>query len=117
MWHQGAYDEATELLEQALVIFQQLGDQYGIANTLNGMAIIETYRLAYDHATELFQQCIHIHQQLNNQRGIARIVFVVIHILMTAGRRCIKVIAHGRYAVVLFIKRVTDSNHKFCTFL
>ena len=65
------YSAARGLYLEALDIDRAIGDQRGIANTLIGLADMETAIGAYDTAEPMFQQAIQIMQQIGDQGGVA----------------------------------------------
>ncbi len=65
------YPTARAVYGEALAIYQQVGDQSGIATTLTGLGDMELAIGAYDTAEPMFQQAADIFQQLGDQRGVA----------------------------------------------
>jgi tetratricopeptide (TPR) repeat protein len=68
---QGNYDQALEAYRKSLEIFQRIGDQRGIADTLNNAANVRAERGDYEQALEGHRRCLEILQRIGDQRGMA----------------------------------------------
>ena len=69
--HQGAYDRAVALYEEALARFQERGEKPGIAAALAGLGVSRLYQGEYRRAAALYEQQLTLERELGNQRGIA----------------------------------------------
>jgi len=67
----GRYDEATRHYEGSLAIRRELGDQRGIAATLNNLGIVYLYQGDYERAEPLFWEALSLLRKLGFERGIA----------------------------------------------
>ena len=65
------YPVSRTLHEEALAIYQQLGDQRGVANALIGLGDMELAIGVYETAESRFQQAVRIMQHLGDQDGVA----------------------------------------------
>ncbi|MCP4455783.1 MAG: tetratricopeptide repeat protein [Planctomycetes bacterium] len=70
-WRQGDYAQCQELAWQAREFAVQLGDQRGIANSLNSLGLIAYFKGEYATARDYQQQSLAIGQAIDDQRGIA----------------------------------------------
>lgn len=62
---------ATPLAEQALALWRQLGDRWGIANTLNLLGAIARARGAYDEAVPRFEEAARLFDALGDRAWAA----------------------------------------------
>jgi len=65
---------AQALYEQALIIFRELGDRWGIAGTLADLGSLARELRNYSRAHTLFRESIKIFQELDHKRGVARLL-------------------------------------------
>ena len=65
---------ARTLYEQALAIFRELGDRWGIAGTLADLGSLAREEGNYPAARSLYRESIKIFQELDHKRGIARLL-------------------------------------------
>jgi tetratricopeptide (TPR) repeat protein len=71
---QGDSAAAGTLYEQALEIFRELGDRWGIAGTLADLGSLAREQGNYAGARTLYSQSIRMFQELDHKRGIARLL-------------------------------------------
>jgi predicted ATPase/DNA-binding SARP family transcriptional activator len=64
-------EEARRLFEQSLALYHELGDQWGTANALDGLAGVARSLGPYDEAKQLDKESLAIRQALGDQRGVA----------------------------------------------
>lgn len=69
-------------LDQALAIYQQLGDKHGIASVWLQRAVFAESRMDYIKAQEYAQQALDIHRQLGDDEGIGYDAMVIGRALM-----------------------------------
>jgi hypothetical protein len=62
------------LYEQALAIFRELGDRWGIAGTVADLGSLAREQGDYSQAHSLYRESIKIFQELEHKRGIARLL-------------------------------------------
>ncbi|MDY7004366.1 MAG: tetratricopeptide repeat protein [Cyanobacteriota bacterium] len=67
----GKFDEALESYEKVLAIRQELGDQAGIAQTLNNMGDVYVNQREYAEALDVLQQALTIRRKINDRPGIS----------------------------------------------
>jgi non-specific serine/threonine protein kinase len=68
---QGEYETARAHCEEALPIFQQLGDRRGIATSFNELGVIAQYQGEYAAARQLLEQSLAIKRELGDDWLIA----------------------------------------------
>ena len=68
---QGDYPAARARHEESLAIRRQLGDQRGVAFSLNNLANVSNEQADYDLARSLYEESLAIRRQLGDRRGIA----------------------------------------------
>jgi hypothetical protein len=71
---QGESVAARTLYEQALAIFRELGDRWGIAGTVADLGSLAREQGDYSQAHSLYRESIKIFQELEHKRGIARLL-------------------------------------------
>ena len=69
--NKGDYNLASEKLNQALEIQNELGDRSGIASTLVNMGNIHGLKGEYDDALEKYNEALEIQNELGDRSGIA----------------------------------------------
>lgn len=67
----GAYAQATTYLEQALPLYQALGDPEGTAAVLNNLGVIAADQGAYGRARDLYRRSLDTARQLDDPRSYA----------------------------------------------
>ncbi|NEN91162.1 MAG: tetratricopeptide repeat protein [Okeania sp. SIO3H1] len=67
----GKFDEALESYEKVLAIRKELGDQAGIAQTLNNMGDVYVNQREYAQALDVLQQALTIRRKINDRPGIS----------------------------------------------
>jgi non-specific serine/threonine protein kinase len=67
---QGAYDQATAFLEEALGLFRDLGDRGGVANVLNTLGVVAYEQEETSRAQALFEEAMGEFRALDNPWGI-----------------------------------------------
>ncbi len=70
-FYQSDYEQAKDLYQQSLAIWQELDDQLGISKSFNNLAIVASSQSNYEQAEELFQQSLTIKKHLGDQFGIS----------------------------------------------
>ena len=72
-WYvRGDYPKALNYYKQSLKIDEQIGDQIGIAATLNNIGLIYACQGYYPTALDYYAQDLKIEEQIGNQKGIAK---------------------------------------------
>ena len=67
----GDYDTARTRYQQALAIFEALGDRAGMATTYHQLGVLAQARGDYDTARKLYQQALAIFEELGGRAGMA----------------------------------------------
>ena len=70
-YHQGDYPSARTLDEESLVIRRQLGDQKGIAASLNNLGLVACDRGDFSSARAFYEESLAIKRALGDRSGIA----------------------------------------------
>jgi predicted ATPase/DNA-binding SARP family transcriptional activator len=65
------YDQANSWYEEALLLRQEIGDDAGVAEVLNGMGLIARNRGELDRAEDLHERALSILQRTEQRRAIA----------------------------------------------
>jgi predicted ATPase/Tfp pilus assembly protein PilF/predicted Ser/Thr protein kinase len=68
---QGDYTQAFNLLAQALELYEELGDRWGIAQTLNAIGYAEHEQGHYERATDYYQRSLALFRELGDTRATA----------------------------------------------
>ncbi|TET90784.1 MAG: tetratricopeptide repeat protein [Methanomassiliicoccales archaeon] len=71
-WDKGEYDEALEHYEKSLEIMSMMGDEEGVARSLNNMGNVYLHRGEYDKALEQFHKSLGIAEKSGDLGLIAR---------------------------------------------
>ncbi|MFN8445924.1 MAG: tetratricopeptide repeat protein [Caldilineaceae bacterium] len=71
-FRQGDLEDAHRYLQEGLALFQTVEDEYGIADILQMMAVIEMDRGEYVLGRQHLEESLRLSQQLNDLPGIAR---------------------------------------------
>jgi DNA-binding CsgD family transcriptional regulator/tetratricopeptide (TPR) repeat protein len=71
---QGDYAEAERLYRDALVLFEALGDEVGIASTTNNLGVLALDQGQYDLARERYEAAMEQFQQLGQENRVAAIL-------------------------------------------
>jgi tetratricopeptide (TPR) repeat protein len=68
---QSDYTAARTLHEESLRLYQDAGEQQGMANVLSNLAMLAYNQRGYPEAAKRFRDCLQLHRELGNRRGIA----------------------------------------------
>lgn len=68
----GDRQEARRLLGQSLALYQELDDQWGMANVLQELSNVAWNLGAYNESQQLAEECLALRQGLGDRKGIAR---------------------------------------------
>jgi tetratricopeptide (TPR) repeat protein len=68
----GEFDEARTHLQESLAIFQQNGDQWSIAFTLQYLGRVFNTQKAFQEAKDLYQRSLNLYREYGSQWGIAK---------------------------------------------
>jgi tetratricopeptide (TPR) repeat protein len=65
------YETAAQLYQESLLLFEELGNQRGIAMAMNNQALVAEIRGDYERARELCMAALQIREKLGDQLGMA----------------------------------------------
>ena len=82
---QGDYPTAERFLEQGLCLYEELGDQSGIAASLNALAISERDRGDYSSAERNFERSLACWRALSDQLAVARCLHNLANVVKVRG--------------------------------
>lgn len=72
LWRdQGDYQQATVFFEEALQLYRELNDKWGIAATLNGIGYVLHEQGDFDRATALYEESLSLFRELGDKRAAA----------------------------------------------
>jgi len=74
LWDKSQLPEAVEKLQQALAIYQEIGDRKAEGDILTGIGAIYTNLAEYQQALDYFQQALVIRQELNDRVNVGIIL-------------------------------------------
>ncbi|MCS7224303.1 MAG: tetratricopeptide repeat protein [Armatimonadetes bacterium] len=70
-WHQGDYPRAEQSFQEALALFEQVGDPRGVANALNNLGLVAHARGDFRSARSYYERALEVQRERKNDRGIA----------------------------------------------
>jgi predicted ATPase len=70
-WHRGDYDRATELHGEALALYQELGDDSGVAFALTCLGTQRLENSDYERAAPLYEAALAISRRIGDRPNIA----------------------------------------------
>lgn len=82
---QGDFDDAARFLEQSLSLYEELDDQWGIAASLNAIAVSARDRGDYTSAQANFERSLACWRLLPDRRAIARCLHNLANVLKVRG--------------------------------
>lgn len=82
----GRYQQAAELLRQALTLYREAGDRTGEARVLANLAGIDMWRGRYPEAAELLRQALTLFREAGDRTGEARAVGTLGGVELRQGR-------------------------------
>ena len=71
---QGNYERALPLFQKGLALYQETGDRWGIAATLNGMGDMAHQRGNYEEASESYEAALVLFKELENRQAVAYVL-------------------------------------------
>ncbi len=72
LFHSPRFEQAKQYFTEALGIFQEIGDQMGMADTLEMLAVVSHVLGHYDDAWQHYVSCLELARLLDNRREIGR---------------------------------------------
>jgi len=85
MTAQGDFPAAQRFLEQSLCLYQQLGDQWGIATALNALAVSARDRGDYSSAQDNFERSLASWRTLSDRSATARCLHNLANVVKVRG--------------------------------
>lgn len=82
---QGDFPAAGHFLEQSLLLYQELGDQWGIAASLNALAISQRDRGDYSSAEKNFERSLACWRLLPDRSAVARCLHNLANVVKVRG--------------------------------
>jgi predicted ATPase/DNA-binding winged helix-turn-helix (wHTH) protein len=82
---QGDYPAAERVLEQSLSLYEELGDQSGIAASLNALAVLARDRGDYSSAESNFERSLECWRMLSDRLAIARCLHNLANVVQVRG--------------------------------
>jgi non-specific serine/threonine protein kinase len=70
-WNRGDPARSQDFSQQALVLFQEAGDDYQIAGTLHNLGAVAELHGDYPVATRHYQEALHLREKLGDKAGAA----------------------------------------------
>ncbi|HKQ54218.1 MAG TPA: protein kinase [Pyrinomonadaceae bacterium] len=70
----GNYDAALPLFRQALALYQEVGDQWGVAATLNGLGDMAHQQCNYEEATARYEEALALFKEIENHLAVAYVL-------------------------------------------
>ncbi len=67
----GDIDDASVCYEESLAAYQELGDEGGVASSLNELGVLASDRGKFDRATELYAKSLAIRSAIGDRRGVS----------------------------------------------
>ncbi len=83
----GEFDLAERLWEESLAVYEQLGDEHGIAVLLHRLSISALIRGEVEQARALSERSLEIHRRLANDKGAAQPLALLGAIALQSGDR------------------------------
>ena len=71
---QSRYDDASALYNQALTTYHTIGDQLGVASTLEALGDLATQQNRHDDAEQFYDEALPINRLIGNQLGEANVL-------------------------------------------
>jgi predicted ATPase/DNA-binding CsgD family transcriptional regulator len=68
---QSDFEEARRLLEESLLLYRELGDEYGVAHALECLGVAKTRLRDYGQALQLLEESLALYRALDHKWGIA----------------------------------------------
>ena len=69
LWRVSRWQEALQKLEQALILYREIGDRHGEGRTLTGLGAITDNLGQYPQALEYYEQALVIRQEIGDRSG------------------------------------------------
>jgi predicted ATPase/Tfp pilus assembly protein PilF len=69
--NQGDYAKQSEILEESLALYRELGDKRGIAQSINNLGSIAYFQGDYEQAAKLYTESLNLRRELGDKWGVA----------------------------------------------
>ncbi len=70
----GDYDAALPLFRQGLALYQEVGDKWGVAATLNGLGDMAHQQCNYEEATARYEEALALFKEIDNRLAVAYVL-------------------------------------------
>lgn len=70
----GNYEQALSLFQNGLALYQDLGDKWGVAATLNGLGDMAHQRVNYEEAKSRYEEALVLFKELGNQQAVSYVL-------------------------------------------
>jgi predicted ATPase/serine/threonine protein kinase len=71
---QGNYVQARQLFQNGLALYQELGDKWGVAATLNGLGDMAHQQVNYTEATARYSEALALFKEIDNQQAVSYVL-------------------------------------------
>lgn len=105
---QNDYVAATPLLEEALALWRELGDQAGLARTLLSFGVVAHHERDFARAEAMLQESLGLSREIGNTRGVEMALHYLGDLALDRGEH---VVAVSRYEQSLALARQHGNNH------
>jgi non-specific serine/threonine protein kinase len=69
--NQGDYAKQSEILEESLALYRELGDKRGIAQSINNLGSVAYFQGEYKEASRLYTESLNLRRELGDKWGVA----------------------------------------------
>jgi non-specific serine/threonine protein kinase len=70
MWRHEDYSRAKAFFEESIALFRELGDKWGMAESLRGLGFVARDRSDYKRAAALFEESLSLFKEIEDKKGI-----------------------------------------------
>jgi predicted ATPase len=70
----GNYEQASQLFQNGLALYQDLGDKWGVAATLNGLGDMAHQQGNYQEATARYQEALVLFKEIGNEQAVSYVL-------------------------------------------
>jgi predicted ATPase/serine/threonine protein kinase len=70
----GNYAQARELLGKGLALYQELGDKWGVAASLNGLGDMAHQQVNYTEATARYEEALRLFKEIDNKQAVSYVL-------------------------------------------
>jgi tetratricopeptide (TPR) repeat protein len=70
----GNYEQALPLFRQSLALYEEVGDKWGVAATLNGLGDMAHQQCNYEEATARYEEALALFKEIDNRLAVAYVL-------------------------------------------